>query len=357
MLKSLKKKWAVYGAGFYSTLIHSRPIHNRKLLVVHFDHLGDVCTLIPAVYPLVKKYDITVSCKAGLEGIWQEFLPMIRVVPLERSAWSANIVMEQQYELFAEEYEAVIIATIAPFSAFYSSLVTADKRVGLIEGGRYFKGARLLYNKVYDAPLDEHVRFRFPALFSMVTGEVMIPEKPSYVSKTQQQRTLLIHPGGKWKPRRWPIERYMSVAREVVEKYGFQCQFLVHESEADLLSYVERYANGKDLLLRLTRNVSELVQVIKDCGVFLGNDSGPVHLANLMNKETVVPWGPGNYNRIYPYGENNEIIIKDIDCRPCRQYQNDEYCRRGENICLLSISIDEVLASVGRKISSCTAHQ
>ncbi|MBN1929360.1 MAG: glycosyltransferase family 9 protein [Chlorobiaceae bacterium] len=350
MLKSLKKKWAIYGSGYYHVLRYSRQVHNKKLLIVHFDHLGDVCTLIPAIYPLVKKYDITVSCKSGLEGVWREFLPMVKVVPLKSSEWSATRVIEQQGELFAAEYEAVIIATIAPYSAFYSSLITAGKRVGLIEGGRYYKGARLLYDKVYDAQLDEHVRYRYPALLSIITGEFSPYEKPPYVSTPQPTKTLLIHPGGKWKPRRWPIDRYMSVAQEVVEKYGFQCQFLVHESEADLRAYVERYVNGKDLLLRLTRNVSELVQAVKDCYVFLGNDSGPVHLANLMNKESVVLWGPGNYNRIHPYGENNEIIIRDIDCRPCRQYQNDEYCQRGENICLLSISVEEVFAAVGRKI-------
>jgi ADP-heptose:LPS heptosyltransferase len=350
MLKSLRKKWAVYGIGYYHVLRYSPAVENDKLLIIHFDHLGDVCTLIPAVYPLTASYRITVVCRQGLEAVWKEFLPMVEAIPLSNSGWSAKKLKKEQSIVFSKIFGTVIVATITPYSAFYSSLVHAGKRIGLIENGRYFKGARILYDAVYDATVNEHVRYRFPRLFGKATGMHIVPENPPVDTCIRKSSAILIHPGGKWKPRRWPIERFVSVARQAVDRWDVTCTFLVHESETDLRDYIENQADLKGIILCLTRDASDLLEAVRSCGIFLGNDSGPVHLANLMKKETVLLWGPGNYNRIHPYGENNDILIKEIDCRPCRQYQDEERCLRGENACLKSISVDEVLAALEKKI-------
>jgi len=350
MLKSLRKRWAIYGVGFYHVFRYSPKVENGELLIVHFDHLGDVCTLIPAVYALTQNYRITVTCRPGLELIWREFLPMVDVVPLQKFVWSSRRLKGEQENVFSNSYEAVIVATITPYAAFYSSLVHAGNRVGLVENGRYFRGSRLLYNVVYNAKRDEHVRARFPRLFSKAIGMLISPEKPPVHTSAHKSRTILIHPGAKWKPRRWPVERFMRVARQAVSRWDVTCAFLVHESETDLRDYVQNQLDLPGITLRLTRHAADLLDAVKSCEIFIGNDSGPVHLANLMNKETVVLWGPGNYHRIHPYGENNDILIKDIDCRPCRQYQDDDHCQRGENTCLLSISVDEVLAALEKKV-------
>ena len=349
MLKSLRNKWVIYGSGFMHVLLHSPDIKNRKLLIVQMDSLGDVCTLIPSVYPLASQYQLSVVCKKGLEDVWKEFLPMVEVHPVQEKVWSVRKLRTQYPELFQMEFEAVVDATSSSFSALFSSHIKAGRRIGMVEGNEYFKGSRLLYDKLFRFSINEHVTRRFPEMFRQITGERYRPVNPPVRSFSSNSNVILIHPGAKWKPRRWPVDRYMEVARQAVSRWGVSCEFLINESEDDLRQYVQEHNHDDRISVRLTRNASDLLDSVRSCAMLVGNDSGPVHLGNLMNKETVVLWGPGNYKRIRPIGDNVVVLKHEIDCRPCRQYRRGDQCERGENFCLQSIDVEEVVSAIGEK--------
>jgi len=57
-------------------------------------------------------------------------------------------------------------------------------------------------------------------------------------------------------------------------------------------------------------------------------------------------WGPGDYHRIRPLGENVKIFKVDVPCRPCRQYVHEDRCERGENVCLRMIRPGEVIGYI-----------
>lgn len=348
MLKSLQKKREIFVSGFIHKLRHSPRVTGRDLLIVHLDHLGDVCTLIPSVYPLLNTYSISVVCKPGMEFVWKEFLPSIRVMPLQNAVWYSEHLIEELSTLLSMHYKAVVVPTITPYAAFLSSLATAEMRIGLIEGGRFFKGSRILYDRVYNAPKHEHVCTRFPKLFAMVDGTCRKPENPPLRNAVLPKPMVLLHPGGKWKPRRWPAERFLEVAQQISAN-DVACAILIHESEQELQTFFAGIIHNRKITLTLTRNAEDLVAAVRSCSLFIGNDSGPAHLANLLGKETIILWGPGNYDRIHPLGKNNDIIIKPTVCRPCRQYQDGENCRNGENVCLLAIEVEDVMERVALK--------
>ena len=93
--------------------------------------------------------------------------------------------------------------------------------------------------------------------------------------------------------------------------------------------------------LKNTVSLKELIEIISGCSVFAGADSGPAHISNLLNKRTIVFWGPGNYERVRPAGNNVKIIKKEVSCRPCRQYFRPDTCERGDNVCLKRIKPEE----------------
>lgn len=327
----------------------SPKISNRNLLIIHLDHLGDICTLIPSVFSLHEFYRISIICKSGMELLWKEFLPLVTVYPVTNMVWSAKNVVKELSAAFSIPYFAVIVPTIAPYAAFLSSLATAGKRIGMIENGKHFKGSRVLYNYVYNAPANEHVSERFSNLFKLVDGIARKPVNPPYSRSAPNGNRLLIHPGATWKSRRWPVDRFLKVAKEISRQNVF-CDILIHESEKDLITYFENEIQNTLISIVLTRNTQDLVRAVRSCSLFLGNDSGPAHLANLLQKKTIVLWGPGNYDRIRPLGENNDIVLKSVECRPCRQSRDGEFCRKGENICLLLIQPEEVVLRVMSKL-------
>ena len=313
------------------------------MLVIHLDHLGDVCTLIPSVTALSKTFNVDIVCNFGLEEVWKTFLPKARIFPLHETVWSSKKIREQIPTIFHEIYEAVFVPTIAPFSCFLGSLAASDKRYGMIENGKHFKGSSIIFDNIHNAASEEHVSLRFRKLFELYP-KVHLDLNQSPVSHHHSMDSYtLIHPGGKWKPRRWPKERFVQVA-QALSKKGHLCKILIHENERELLEFFtknDRSDNGFSIIV--TKSTSDLINAVQKCSLFIGNDSGPAHLANLYQKNSIILWGPGNYERIRPLGSNNTILIHDIDCRPCRQYKNPDSCQRGENLCLLNISVQNVL--------------
>ena len=354
IIHSVRKRALLYRQAVTNKLAPPNDSYNRKVLVIQLDHLGDVCTLIPVVASLTKLFETDIVCKSGLEELWKEFLPETRVHPLQNSVWSPKIIHEQVPEIFNGAYEATFVATIAPFSGFLASLPISKKRYGLIENGKYYKGSSLIFNKVYNAPPEEHVSLRFKKLFELFPKVQLEPPQSDFSHQGTAHPYILIHPGGKWKPRRWPKERYVELARILAQK-GNICIFLLHENEHDLLEYFGKVLiPEKNISISVTKNVLDLANAIRNCTLFIGNDSGPAHLANLYRKKSIILWGPGNYQRIRPLGDNNTILIQDIDCRPCRQYRNPDTCQQGENRCLLNISVQNVLDKVPNKTPEAT---
>ncbi|NTU49926.1 MAG: glycosyltransferase family 9 protein [Desulfobulbaceae bacterium] len=348
MRESLRKKFVLYSVGLRKKISPAPLVKSNKIIVIQLAALGDVCTLIPAVQSLGStQLQVDVVCRAGLEAVWREFLPGATVFRLKQETWSEAEIRQEYPELLAQAYDAVFVTSISPFAAFLAALVRAGKRYGMIEDGRHYKGSRLVFDQVYNAPKNEHVCLRFENLFSLhvaVNARPLIATEGGHVS----ERYILIHPGAKWKPRRWPKEYYARLIDEI-SKIGLRSKVLVHESERDLMEYFQGKCNGKTAAICKTQGVADLLQAVKGCSLFIGNDSGPMHLANLYQKQTIVLWGPGNYERIRPLGENNTILIKDITCRPCRQYKDPERCEQGENMCLQTISVEEVLSVLEQK--------
>ncbi|MBD3166437.1 hypothetical protein GF324_07555 [bacterium] len=129
---------------------------------------------------------------------------------------------------------------------------------------------------------------------------------------------------------------------------GREVRLLVHDSETDLIEAFRPLEAIAGIALEQTETLHDLIGAVRGCELFIGNDSGPMHLANIYGKRTIILWGPGNYERIRPLGTNNTILIKPISCRPCKQYIHPDRCERGINECLLRIAVKEVTGVVAR---------
>jgi ADP-heptose:LPS heptosyltransferase len=88
-------------------------------------------------------------------------------------------------------------------------------------------------------------------------------------------------------------------------------------------------------------NIQEFIALIRTCSLFITIDSGPYHLGVLENTKMLSLWGPENP---YLYGmtkENQAFIYKNAYCSPCIKQTYTPPCK-GDNICMKTISVDEV---------------
>lgn len=70
-----------------------------------------------------------------------------------------------------------------------------------------------------------------------------------------------------------------------------------------------------DLTGRLT--LQETAAVLERCQLFIGNDSGPMHMAAAVGTPVVACFGPSETWRFHPYGVPHRIVEVPLECRPC----------------------------------------
>ena len=85
-------------------------------------------------------------------------------------------------------------------------------------------------------------------------------------------------------------------------------------------------------------NLRELRELLSRSALFVGADSGPMHIAAAAGTPIVALFGPTRPAHFAPWKAEAVIIQKELDCRPCRQRE----CRHGDYRCLQTITPDEV---------------
>ena len=89
----------------------------------------------------------------------------------------------------------------------------------------------------------------------------------------------------------------------------------------------------------------QMAAVLRRCRLFIGNDSGPVHLAAGVGVPVVGFYGPGEYERFRPWGARHEAIRVGLPCSPCSQD-----CAFNDPRCIRGISLDRAKEVIAKKL-------
>ncbi|MBN3038760.1 MAG: glycosyltransferase family 9 protein [Candidatus Omnitrophica bacterium] len=152
--------------------------------------------------------------------------------------------------------------------------------------------------------------------------------------------TIGINLGGIRPSRRWPVENFAKVADVLSEKYNAQIVITGSKSEIKLAQDMQRMMRATPIISSGVFSLTQLVAFIRRCDLFISNDSGPMHIANALEKPLVAIIGPG-YPQVRPYNKQNCIVLKkEVACSPCYKFD----CKSLE--CLKSIKVNDVLEAV-----------
>jgi heptosyltransferase-2 len=87
--------------------------------------------------------------------------------------------------------------------------------------------------------------------------------------------------------------------------------------------------------------------VMGECGLFVSNDSGPMHMAAASGVPTVAIFGPTNPVWLRPWGVKHRVVREDSACRPCFRYSPRpmECIEKRDYACIRGISVEQVFAA------------
>jgi heptosyltransferase I len=118
-------------------------------------------------------------------------------------------------------------------------------------------------------------------------------------------RFAVLSAGAGWKAKEWPAQRYGELARNLA-KEGIRSLVNVGPSESELAETVEQASGGHAQGIRC--NISQLIALLRRASLFVGGDTGPMHLANLLGVPVVALFGPTDPSRNGPYFQPSAIL-------------------------------------------------
>lgn len=164
----------------------------------------------------------------------------------------------------------------------------------------------------------------------------------SYLQEYGLTRYCVIHAGARRELRRWNDAGFAALADWLVSEKGFQVVFAGTESEEAQLQRIVALMKQPYLLQTRDFSLSDLAALLAKASLFVGNESGPLHIADDLNVPLVGLYGPGVTTVFYPQHPKSGVVHHVLECNPCDQL----HCVHPENPCMNRISLEEVKLNV-----------
>jgi heptosyltransferase-1 len=115
----------------------------------------------------------------------------------------------------------------------------------------------------------------------------------------------ILNPGAGWGAKRWPAERYGEVAGKLADQ-GLASILNYGPGEEELVRAAEAASGGTARAMSST--ITELIALTRRARLFIGGDTGPMHLAAALRVPVVAIFGPTDPARNGPYGTPSIVL-------------------------------------------------
>ena len=298
----------------------------ERLLIVRLGSMGDVLHALPAAaalrdafpkseigWAIERRWTPLLVCdETSLQGPRSPQRPLVdhvhvvntlgwRKAPFSVETWAE--VLNTFRGLRVQRYEVAIDFQGSIKSALVAQLAGAGSRIGFRSPRE--KPATMFYTSLV-APSGRHVIEQNLALagLSLCSSVVnLLPRDPAAESSIEAKlrdipRIALLNPGAGWGAKQWPAARYGEVAR-LLRDDGIRSLVNYGPGEEELARAVEAASGGNARAILCT--LSELIALIRRAALFIGGDTGPMHLAATLGVPVVALFGPTDPARNGPY--------------------------------------------------------
>ena len=164
------------------------------------------------------------------------------------------------------------------------------------------------------------------------------------VSAQKGQPYAVLHAGAAYATKTWQLSHFLALASQLRERHGLDPIFVAGPSEADLAAKV------KDFPVRFGLPLPDLMSLLAGAHLFVGNDSGPAHIAAAFEVPCVTIFGSSNSRIWHPWKTRHRVVETAWDCKPC---PGDRCYAFDEPRCILSVTPDAVSQAVDELLAEC----
>jgi len=334
----------------------------KNLLIINFNGIGDVIKSMYLVDILKEAFDnpkitILVKKECGLEGLFK-ITDNTNIISIPGFKWGKNDweFYENIIKKVKDEYDIIFDLNDGGdelYSIFFNKLrgktkigfkttiykqldfivpFEKEQNQGLyvltfldvigIDVSNYF--LRKNYFKLFDQYEKERV----------TTGKFFLEDKnPKVVLCIQTTKSQ----------KEWGIENFIILAEQLITHYNYSIIFLGDRKDENV-EKIER-SNKKILNLLNKTTINECINIIKESDLVISNDSGLMHIADMLNKKLIALFGPTLPSKFGPIN-NNSIVIDSNRNPKCKN--KGESLNYGSHCgeCIKQINVANVIEAV-----------
>lgn len=257
-------------------------------------------------------------------------------------------------ELRAQRFHKVYVLKRSLSSAIIALLTGARERVGFDTEGR-----GLLLTKRVPYRHDRHEVQNFLEVLRADGVPVTDDYLESWTTEEEErkaselltregfapdERFVLLHPFAATPQRGWHLEDFAALAGSLRAE-GLRVAVLGAPRERDIFEQTRGLFGGECTDLVGKSDLRTSMALLRRAALFVGNDSGIMHLAAAAGTPLVALFGPQSPVKFGPWSERARIVYKRFPCSPCGQkfFTECEPSVRMKPACMEAISVDEVL--------------
>lgn len=329
------------------------PPKNKNILVESSGGIGDLVFVLPVINRLIKsgyKVDFLTTGKY-LSNIC-DHLKLFHNIYIEWKLYHINKVIELIKNVNKNKYKFILLSIGTAGSVSHNIMNKIFFR-------NIFKIGFNYYNIKYEETIDitnEHYliqnsKLLLPLGLKVENNDYNFPLNETYIKSAKKylfnmgidiNNFIIIQPVTK---RSWPIYRYIEFVKLLIKKTNLQIVITGSKNERSTCEIITNSVKNDRIYLQAgDTEFLVSVAILKFAKLFVGHDTGFLHIAAILQKPIVSIFGPSSWE-LGGYSSYNQFIIKNnLNCSPCLWKKHGKYCRKEKF--LEEISAEEVMKYV-----------
>jgi ADP-heptose:LPS heptosyltransferase len=349
-----------------ASLLADLPDRSR-ILVIRLRSIGDIVLLTPALH-LLKAWRRDLVASVLVEWRFRELLEgnpdVDEILSLDEGPIKAVSRLSAVWALRRKGFAVCINLHGGPTSRFLTRMCGARIKVGFehFRSPQHYQilvpDARLILNQ----PTVHTAEHQACAFFYLGLPRQEIPRARIFVGSEHKawwkhrrarlglapgEEYVMIHPTALYATKQWAAENFAQLAVALERERGLKPVFSCGPGEAAVLDAIQN-ASGSPLRRLESRRLGQLAAALTEARLFVGNDSGPAHMAAALSRPLVVIfgssssaiWGPWPRQASDPPAR---VVQNFYECNPC---PGDRCYRFERPECILSVGLGQVKSAV-----------
>jgi ADP-heptose:LPS heptosyltransferase len=148
--------------------------------------------------------------------------------------------------------------------------------------------------------------------------------------------------------RKWDKQNFIELGKKIIAE-NENARIIITgaaSEQKDAKDICTQIGSSKAVSFAGRTTLRELLTLYSLADILVTNDSGPGHFSSLTAIRTIILFGPETPKLFGPISPNAHVIWKELACSPCVNVFNHRFSPCNNNVCMKSITVEEVYAAV-----------